>query len=38
MKKQQRRSIQTIQTNVALLKKIAEQEQKNGISQTANGR
>lgn len=33
MNKHQLRSIHVIQTNVAILKKIAEQEQKNGISQ-----
>lgn len=33
MNKQQQRSIHAIQTNVAILKKIAEQEQQHGISQ-----
>jgi hypothetical protein len=33
MNKQQRHSIHLIKTNVAILKKIAEQEQRNGISQ-----
>lgn len=33
MNKQQRRSIHAIQTNAAILKKVAEQEQKNGVNQ-----
>ncbi len=33
MNKQQLRSIHAIQTNVAILKKVAEQEQRNGLSQ-----